>query len=80
MLELGTFLMMKTFFIIQGDLYLWVKLLLPGAVKRIYNMQNKQLIKIFSRYNQYFNQTPEGIQINVVALKTCLSKYFRSNG
>ena len=37
-------------FIFQGDLYLWVKLLIPGVVKRIYNMQNKQLIKIFSRY------------------------------
>jgi len=33
----------------KGDLYLWVKLLIPGVVKRIYNMQNKQLIKIFSR-------------------------------
>lgn len=39
------------FLIYQGDLFLWVKLLLPGVVKRIYNMQNKQLIKIFSRYN-----------------------------
>lgn len=33
----------------QGDLHIWVRLLLPGVVKRIYNLQSKQLIKIFSR-------------------------------
>jgi len=33
----------------MGDLYVWIRLLLPGVVKRIYNMQSKQLIKIFSR-------------------------------
>lgn len=33
----------------KGDLHVWVKLLLPGVVKRIYNLQSKQLIKIFSR-------------------------------
>ena len=33
----------------QGDLYVWVRLLLPGVVKRIYNIQSKQLVKIFSR-------------------------------
>lgn len=33
----------------QGDLHVWVRLLLPGVVKRIYNLQSKQLIKIFSR-------------------------------
>ena len=36
----------------QGDLHVWVKLLLPGVVKRIYNLQSKQLIKIFSRIFQ----------------------------
>jgi len=30
-------------------LYLWVRLLIPGVVKRVYNMQSKQMIKIFSR-------------------------------
>ena len=25
----------------QGDLFVWVRLLLPGVVKRIYNLQNK---------------------------------------
>lgn len=28
---------------------LWCKLLLPGAVKRIYNLQSKQLVKLFAR-------------------------------
>ena len=33
----------------QGDLYVWIRLLLPGVIKRIYNLQSKQLVKIFSR-------------------------------
>ncbi|KMQ89797.1 dna ligase 3, partial [Lasius niger] len=33
----------------KGDIVLWCKLLLPGAVKRIYNLQSKQLIKLFAR-------------------------------
>ncbi|TRY78644.1 hypothetical protein TCAL_13609 [Tigriopus californicus] len=33
----------------KGDLYVWVRLLLPGTVKRVYNLQSKQLVKIFSR-------------------------------
>lgn len=32
-----------------GDLQVWVRLLLPGVIKRVYNMQNKQMVKIFSR-------------------------------
>ena len=33
----------------QGNLQLWVRLLLPGVIKRVYNLQSKQLIKIYSR-------------------------------
>jgi hypothetical protein len=33
----------------KGDLHLWCRLLLPGAVKRVYNLQSKQLIKLFSK-------------------------------
>lgn len=40
----------------QGDLRLWVKLLLPGVIKRVYNLQSKQLIKLFS---QLFNTNQE---------------------
>ncbi|KAI4457498.1 dna ligase 1/3 family member [Holotrichia oblita] len=33
----------------QGDIKLWCRLLLPGVVKRIYNLRSKQLVKLFSR-------------------------------
>lgn len=32
-----------------GDLYLWTKFLLPMVNKRVYNLQSKQLVKLFSR-------------------------------
>lgn len=36
----------------KGDVVLWCRLLLPGFVKRIYNLQSKQLIKLFSKIFQ----------------------------
>ncbi|XP_054719212.1 DNA ligase 3-like [Uloborus diversus] len=36
----------------KGNLYLWVKLLLPAAHKRVYNLQSKQLVKLFSEIFQ----------------------------
>ncbi|XP_031835659.2 DNA ligase 3 [Nomia melanderi] len=33
----------------KSDTVLWVKMLLPAAMKRIYNLQSKQLVKLFSR-------------------------------
>ena len=33
----------------EGDILLWIRLLLPGVVKRVYNMQSKQLVKVFSQ-------------------------------
>ncbi|KAL2742350.1 DNA ligase 3 isoform X1 [Vespula maculifrons] len=33
----------------KSDIVLWCKLLLPQAAKRIYNLQSKQLVKLFSR-------------------------------
>lgn len=33
----------------RGDIKLWCHLLLPGVVKRIYNLKSKQLVKLFSR-------------------------------
>ncbi|XP_065200723.1 DNA ligase 3 isoform X2 [Planococcus citri] len=36
----------------KGDLFLWCRLLLPGAVKTVYNLQSIQLVKIFSRIFQ----------------------------
>lgn len=33
----------------HGDLYLTVKLLLPGVVKSVYNLNDKQIVKLCSR-------------------------------
>ncbi|XP_056297516.1 DNA ligase 3 [Pseudoliparis swirei] len=33
----------------HGDLYLTVKMLLPGVVKSVYNLNDKQIVKLFSR-------------------------------
>ncbi|XP_053379767.1 DNA ligase 3-like [Mercenaria mercenaria] len=33
----------------EGNLYLLLKLLLPGVVKSVYNLNNKQLVKLFSQ-------------------------------
>ncbi|CAH1775808.1 unnamed protein product [Owenia fusiformis] len=33
----------------KGDCYLMLKLLLPGVVKRVYNLNSKQMIKLFSQ-------------------------------
>ena len=36
-------------FDLEYIIQVWVRLMLPGVVKRIYNVQSKQLVKIFSR-------------------------------
>uniref|UniRef100_A0A7M4ECM5 DNA ligase n=1 Tax=Crocodylus porosus TaxID=8502 RepID=A0A7M4ECM5_CROPO len=33
----------------HGDLYLTIKLLLPGVIKIVYNLNDKQIVKLFSR-------------------------------
>lgn len=33
----------------HGDMHLWIKFLLPMVEKRVYNLQSKQLVKLFSR-------------------------------
>lgn len=33
----------------KSDVTLWCRLLLPGAVKRVYNLKSKQLVKLFAR-------------------------------
>ena len=37
----------------QGDVYLLLKLLLPGVVKTVYNLNNKQLVKLFSQVGNW---------------------------
>jgi DNA ligase 3 len=32
----------------QGDTFLLLKLLLPGVIKAVYNLNNKQIVKLFS--------------------------------
>ena len=39
----------------QGDVYLLLKLLLPGVVKTVYNLNNKQLVKLFSQVTMKLN-------------------------
>uniref|UniRef100_A0A6I8N729 DNA ligase n=1 Tax=Ornithorhynchus anatinus TaxID=9258 RepID=A0A6I8N729_ORNAN len=36
----------------HGDVYLTVKLLLPGVIKSVYNLNDKQIVKLFSRIFQ----------------------------
>ena len=38
----------------QGDLHVWIRLLLPGVIKRIYNLQSKQLGKFSLNIMQKF--------------------------
>lgn len=33
----------------KGDTLLWIRMLIPGASQRVYNLQNKQMLKLFSR-------------------------------
>ncbi|XP_073091255.1 DNA ligase 3 isoform X3 [Manis javanica] len=40
----------------HGDVYLTVKLLLPGVIKSVYNLNDKQIVKLFSRV---FNCNPD---------------------
>ncbi|XP_036195290.1 DNA ligase 3 isoform X4 [Myotis myotis] len=40
----------------HGDVYLTVKLLLPGVIKSVYNLNDKQIVKLFSRI---FNCSPD---------------------
>lgn len=39
----------------KGNLYLWVKMLLPAVEKRIYNLQTTQIIKIFSKVSLFIH-------------------------
>jgi len=33
----------------HGDVYLLIKLLLPGVSKRVYNLQSRQIVKLLSQ-------------------------------
>lgn len=53
-LKKGSFLLSPDGF--HGDVYLTVKLLLPGVIKSVYNLNDKQIVKLFSRI---FNCNPD---------------------
>lgn len=62
----------------NGDIGLWCRLLLPGVVKRIYNLQSKQLIKLFSRiFKANHEEMLEDLEQGDVA--ETISKYFEEN-
>ncbi|EDV42370.1 uncharacterized protein Dana_GF17047 [Drosophila ananassae] len=46
----------------QGDTLLWVQFLIPAANQRVYNLQNKALIKLFSRI---FNASQQKMHLDL---------------
>ncbi|XP_045603915.2 DNA ligase 3 [Procambarus clarkii] len=62
----------------EGDLRLWVKLLLPGVVKRVYNLQSKQLVKLFSQlFNTNLEEMIEDLEQGDVA--ETIRKFFEES-
>lgn len=62
----------------KGDLRLWVKLLLPGVVKRVYNLQSKQLLKLYSQiFNTNLEEMMEDLEQGDVAETVC--KFFEES-
>ncbi|RXM99894.1 DNA ligase 3 [Acipenser ruthenus] len=53
----------------HGDLFLTVKLLLPGVIKSVYNLNDKQIVKLFSRI---FNCNQEEMKAAFQDAKVCL--------
>lgn len=46
----------------KGDLLLWVRMLIPNDSQRVYNLQNKQMVKLFSRL---FNSDPHEMHLDL---------------
>ncbi|CAD6995093.1 unnamed protein product [Ceratitis capitata] len=63
----------------KGDVLLWVQMLIPGATQRVYNLQNKQMLKLFSRI---FVCEPQDMQRELEQdgdVSETLRKYFVSS-
>ena len=58
----------------DGDTYLTVRLLLPGFVKRVYNINSKQLVKLFSQVHGVV--TAVVIVVQVLRLQIELKRKF----
>ncbi|KAL9899297.1 DNA ligase 3 isoform 2-T3 [Glossina fuscipes fuscipes] len=60
----------------NGDLLVWMRMLIPSDSQRVYNLQNKQMLKLFSRL---FNIDPQIMQHDLEQngdISEILSKYF----
>ncbi|XP_068157392.1 DNA ligase 3 [Drosophila tropicalis] len=63
----------------EGDFLLWVQFLIPGATQRVYNLQNKALIKLFSRI---LNSDQHQMQLDLEQdgdVSETLRKYFAAS-
>ncbi|XP_065372225.1 DNA ligase 3 [Calliphora vicina] len=63
----------------QGDTLLWVRMLIPGDSQRVYNLQNKQMVKLFSRL---FNCDVQEMQLDLEQegdVSETLRKFFESS-
>ncbi|XP_017483608.1 PREDICTED: DNA ligase 3 isoform X3 [Rhagoletis zephyria] len=63
----------------KGDVLLWVQMLIPGASHRVYNLQNKQMVKLFSRI---FSSDIQDMQRDLEQdgdVSEILSKYFETS-
>ncbi|KAH8306383.1 hypothetical protein KR018_009650, partial [Drosophila ironensis] len=63
----------------KGDTLLWVQCLIPAANQRVYNLQNKALIKLFSRI---FNASQQQMHLDLEQgdVSETLSKHFAASG
>lgn len=57
----------------KGDLLLWVRMLIPGDSQRVYNLKNKQMVKLFSRL---FNSDPHEMQLDLEQGWCCFTDSF----
>ncbi|XP_055848015.1 DNA ligase 3, partial [Episyrphus balteatus] len=62
----------------KGDIHLWVHTLLPMASQRVYNLQNKQIIKLFSRIFRT-NEKDMLIDLEQGDVSETIRKYFESS-
>ena len=62
----------------KGDLRLWLRFLLPGEMKRVYNLQSKQLLKLFSQiFNTNLEDMLQDLEQGDVAETVC--KFFEAS-
>ncbi|XP_073817812.1 DNA ligase 3 isoform X2 [Musca autumnalis] len=63
----------------KGDLLLWIRMLIPSDSQRVYNLQNKQMLKLFSRL---FNTDAQEMQLDLEQegdVSETLRKFFEAS-